>query len=319
MRVLMLGFARFGAAVFEAVRDAGHDVVALATHETRPERITGYCPPDLSALAGEAGVPSAVIAPGERDMVHRFAGEHTFDLVLAVNWRGWIQTDVLDLAPQGGVNLHGSLLPAYRGNAPMTWAIIHGERTLGVTAHRLAEEIDAGTILGQRSYDLASEETIADAYDRSEAIFGPLTVEVLDALERGEAVETPQDESRASRFGRRRPEGGVIDWSVPAHRVHDWVRAQTSPLPGAFTHAGLTKVIVWRTEVVDERTTLGTPGRILETDGSSVTVAAGQGAVRLVQTSSGERYGDEGAELITQGVLQAGGQLGQVLSDEAAA
>jgi methionyl-tRNA formyltransferase len=197
---------------------------------------------------------------------------------------GWYQRIAVERHPSVGFfGFHASPLPRYRGGAPLPWQIINGEPSLGLSFFELVAGLDEGRIVAQADRPLASEETIADALAWVEGAAPELLVAHLPALLRGDAPLREQEHRRATYCSQRTPADGLIDWRAAAGRVHDFVRAQTRPYPGAFTRLPDGRVLrVWRTSI-DPRRYLGPPGAVCERHPDRVVVTCGEGAIALLE------------------------------------
>jgi len=234
LRVLFLGFSQLGYRAVRLLRELGYDVAAVVTHHDDPAENRWYRTP--AEAARELGLPlhysdELAAAPGG---IAAFAGSLAPDLVLSVFYRDLLPAPVLAAARLAALNLHPSLLPAYRGRAPINWVLVRGESRTGVTLHHMIGRADAGDVVGQRAVEIAPRETALTLYRKVEEEGVQLLAEMLPRVAAGTAPRLPQDESRASTFGRRRPEDGRIDWSWPAARIDCLVRAVAPPWPGAF-------------------------------------------------------------------------------------
>lgn len=156
------------------------------------------------------------------------------DFIFSFYYRHMIRPGVLALAPRGAYNMHGSLLPKYRGRVPVNWAIIHGERETGATLHRMVEKPDAGEIVAQQAVPILPDDSAREVFHKVTVAAEMALDRVLPALLAGTAPHIAQDLSRGSYFGGRRPEDGRIDWSQPARTIHNLVRAVAPPYPGAW-------------------------------------------------------------------------------------
>ncbi len=208
-------------------------------------------------------------------------------LLLVVGWTRLLGPEILALPPRGCVGFHASLLPKYRGRAPVNWAIINGESETGNTMIFLDDGVDTGDIIEQRRIPITPEDDCRTLYEKVSDSAVEMLLQHLPALKAGTAPRRRQDHSRATVMPRRRPEDGLIDWSAGARRLYDWVRALTHPYPGAFTFAGRAKIYIWRAMVAEESgDTL--PGVILElTPDEGILVGAGRGSLRLIRTQVG--------------------------------
>jgi methionyl-tRNA formyltransferase len=191
---------------------------------------------------------------------------------------------VLNLAPLGAFNMHGSLLPKYRGRAPINWAVLHGETRIGMTLHRMVKEPDAGAIVDQEGVAIGPRDTAEEAFRKVLPCAQKILSRQIGALLAGRAVETPQDESQATYFGGRKPEDGRIDWTRTSRQVFNLVRAVTDPYPGAFVDVGPSRLMVWWAEpdAASLEGKQGRPGEILSM--SPLIVATGDGAIELSRT-----------------------------------
>ena len=173
------------------------------------------------------------------------------DVIFSFYYRSMIPMNILDLAPLGAFNMHGSLLPKYRGRACVNWAVLNGETEAGVTLHHMTARADAGNIVGQEAVDIGSKETAHDVFMKIVPAAGRLLERCLDDILAGNAEGTPQDDTQATKFGRRTPADGIIDWTKSAREIHNLVRAVAKPFPGAFTFHDGHKIMIWKTRVLD--------------------------------------------------------------------
>lgn len=281
-RILFFGYSEVGHDCLSLLLERGDNVVALITHEDNTNEKIWFKTPAQAARAG--GVP--VHTPervGTPEWVERIAQMRP-DLILSAYYRNMISTKVLALAPLGAFNMHGSLLPRYRGRAPINWAVLHGEPRIGMTLHRMVREPDAGAIVDQEGVDIGPRDTAEQAFRKVLPCARRVLARQIDALLAGTARETPQDESQATYFGGRKPEDGRIDWSRPSVQIFNLVRAVTDPYPGAFTQVGAARLMVWWAEPDSPaaRGLRGRPGEVLSA--SPLVVATGDGAIELTRT-----------------------------------
>jgi methionyl-tRNA formyltransferase len=206
------------------------------------------------------------------------------DLILSVYYRNMISMKVLGLAPLGAFNMHGSLLPKYRGRAPINWAVLHGEPRIGMTLHRMVSEPDAGNIVDQEGVDIGPRDTAEEAFRKALPCARRILKRQMGALLSGTAPETPQDASQATYFGGRKPEDGRIDWTQSSRQIFNLVRAVTDPYPGAFADVGPARLMIWWAEPdsLAARAGKGRPGEVVSV--SPLVVATGDGALELTRT-----------------------------------
>ena len=173
-----------------------------------------------------------------------FIASHSVDVLLSINYLFLIEEDLINWPRKVAINFHGSLLPKYRGRTPHVWAIINNESETGITAHKISLGCDEGDIVMQLSIPIESEDTGDVVLTKYNLIFPQLVRDVLTSIRRETISFTPQDESKATSFGKRAPENGRINWDWQKERIKNWVRAQAYPYPGAFTYLNNRKVII---------------------------------------------------------------------------
>jgi methionyl-tRNA formyltransferase len=175
------------------------------------------------------------------------------DLILVIGWYHIIPKEIRDIAKLGCVGIHGSLLPSYRGGAPLVWAIIKGEEKAGVSLFYFSDKIDAGDIIAQKEFDIVTEDTIKTVYDKATSAAIEVINKYIPMIALGTAPRIKQDESKATIFPQRTPEEGLIDWTKSVKEIKDFIRAQTKPYPGAFTFIKDRKVIIWDADVIEKK------------------------------------------------------------------
>lgn len=230
------------------------------------------------------------------------------DLLLAVGWRTIVPIALVERCARGAYLIHDSLLPRMRGFAPTPWAIINGERATGVTLLEMAEEIDSGAIVDQVEIPIGADEYVGEVYRRVNAAAVELILRNLDGLKSGEVVTKAQDESAATYCCSRTPADGLIDWSQPTRRVFDFIRAQTDPLPGAFTWLRGERLYVTRAEPIASSPTYEgrVPGRIVGfASGGHADVLTGDGVLRVWEV----RHDVEDAAAVPAGDVANGVRL----------
>jgi methionyl-tRNA formyltransferase len=281
-RILFFGYSEVGYECLSLLLERGDQVVALITHEDNPNEKIWFKTPAVAAR--ERGIPvftpENVNTPEWRE---RLAGLQP-DLILSVYYRHMIGTKILGLARLGAWNMHGSLLPKYRGRAPINWAVLHGETRLGMTLHRMVKSADAGAIVDQEAVAIGPRDTAEQAFRQVLPCARRVLARQIDALLAGTVRETPQDETQVTYFGGRKPEDGRINWSHSSRQIFNLIRAVTDPYPGAFTEIGAARLMVWWAEPDSPATQgrRGAPGEVLSL--TPLVVATGDGALELTKT-----------------------------------
>jgi methionyl-tRNA formyltransferase len=277
-RILFFGYSEVGYQCLDLLIGRGENVIGLITHEDHPNEKIWFKTPAVAAREHDIPVftPDSVNTPEWRAKI----AEMKPDLILSVYYRHMIGQKILDLPPLGAFNMHGSLLPKYRGRAPINWAILHGESYIGMTLHRMVKSADAGEIIDQEGVDIDSDDNAEQAFRKVMPCARVVLERQLDALLTGTAKGTPQDDSQATYFGGRTPEDGCIDWSKSSLELFNLIRAVTDPYPGAFTDVGEARLMVWWAKILSDRS--GQPGEVLSSD--PLIVATGEGALELTRT-----------------------------------
>ena len=282
LRIIFAGSGEFGVPTLRALLDAGHEVVRVISQPDRPAgRKRVLTPTPIAQLALERSLPLLRTENVNREPEPLPAAE----LLVVIAFGQKIAPHVVDHARLGSVNLHASLLPKYRGAAPINWAMLKGERVTGNSVIRLAERMDAGAVLGQSEVTIGELETAGELHDRLAADGAPLVLRVVEELATGRATEVVQDESRATLAPKLSRQTAQIDWTAPAAEISNKIRG-LYPWPGCHvrvvSEAGIEtgRFTPVRARPVTSTGHSAQPGRILP-DG---TVAAGDGgAVELVE------------------------------------
>ncbi|MGM7652561.1 bifunctional UDP-4-amino-4-deoxy-L-arabinose formyltransferase/UDP-glucuronic acid oxidase ArnA [Serratia marcescens] len=284
MKAIVFAYHDIGCAGLKALTEAGYDVQAVFTHTDDPGENNFFS--SVARLGAELDLP--VYAPEDVNhplWVDRIRALQP-DVIFSFYYRHMLSDEILSLAPQGGFNLHGSLLPRYRGRAPVNWALVNGETETGATLHKMVKRPDAGDIVGQQKVAIADSDTALTLHKKVLEAAQIVLKEQLPKLKNGTATFTRQDESQASYFGRRSAADGEILWHKSAKEINNLVRAVTEPYPGAFSYLGQRQLIVWRSRVLDTQHDKQ-PGTVLST--SPLVIACGEGALEIVagQNDSG--------------------------------
>ena len=303
MKTVVFAYHDIGCTGLRALVEAGYDIQAVFTHADEPGENRFFS--SVARLAADLGLP--VFAP--EDVNHPLWLERLRqwrpDVLFSFYYRRLLGEDLLAVAPKGGYNLHGSLLPRYRGRAPVNWALVNGETETGVTLHAMVKRADAGDIAGQIPVPVADDDTAFTLHAKLNEAAHRLLAEQLPRIKDGSVILRPQNEAEASTFGRRTPADGEIDWRKPARDIRNLVRAVTEPYPGAFTHFGQQKMIVWSAKALDEAHGKR-PGTVLSAD--PPVVACGDGALEILAGQGPEGLYLRGLPLaqsmnLTQGAL----------------
>lgn len=219
------------------------------------------------------------------------------DVIFSFYYRDMLSEELLSIAPKGAFNLHGSLLPKYRGRAPINWALLKGENETGVTLHKMVAKADAGDIIAQEKVVITETDTGLTLHAKVREAAEVLLDKTLPLIEAGTYKAVAQDESQATYFGRRTAEDGQIDWNRSAKEIDCLIRAVTEPYPGAFTYLGARKMVIWRARVLDDNQGKAA-GTVLSND--PLRIACGQGAIEVVSGQSEAGLYMQGNRLATE-------------------
>lgn len=280
MKTVVFAYHNMGIVGLEALKRHGFTVEAVFSHRDDPQERVWFA--SVSDWAAENVIPchrpDSVNVPEWVDRVRKMAP----DVIFSFYYRNLLKEEILRIPPAGAFNLHGSLLPAYRGRCPVNWVLVRGEKKTGVTLHHMVEKADAGDIVGQKEVSIDPEDSAFSLFNKLCVAAGELLDGLLPLIKEGRAPRIPQDPEKATYFGGRRPEDGRIDWNRPVMKVYDLIRAVTEPYPGAFTFLDEGRLLIWwaRPEAGGYQND-GIPGRIV-TEGQEVFVEAKEGRLKLV-------------------------------------
>jgi methionyl-tRNA formyltransferase len=297
-RVVVFGYGDMGVRGLAVLQARGAHVVGAVTHPDDPGEARWFA--SLAQAAHAAGIP--VLAPRharEPGLLDRLRALEP-DLIVSLYYRRLLPPAVLAVPRLAAVNLHGSLLPKYRGRAPLNWVLVNGETETGVTLHHMDAEADHGDIIAQRAVPITLEDTAPTLWQKVLAAGETLLGETYPLLAAGCAPRRAQDHAAATVVGRRRPADGLIDWSLPARAVYNLVRAVTHPFPGAFTFLDGRRVFVWAARPRPSAAP-ASPGSVsASADAGTPVVATGEGALELlrVQLEGGPEL--DGAAFLTR-------------------
>ena len=276
MKAVVFAYNNIGCIGIEQLVKAGVIVQAVFTHADDPNENLWFR--SVAETAAALGIP--VFAP--EDVNHPLwtarIKKMAPDFIFSFYYRKVIGKDIISIPKKGAFNLHGSLLPKYRGCAPLNWAVINGEKESGVTLHKMTEKVDAGDIVAQEKFAIADSDTAKDAHLNAAAAAEKMLKKVLPSVLAGKAKGKKQDEKQATYFGRRCPANGLIDWTKDAASVRNLVRGVTRPFPGAFTFIAAQKYYIWDVKVVPLKKQ-AQAGTIVST--APFVIACGKGAVQV--------------------------------------
>ena len=264
---VVFAYHNVGARGLRVLLARGVRVPLVITHADNPRETIWFA--SVAKLAAENGIATITPEdPNTPDIVARVASLQP-DFLFSFYYRSMLKKPLLDIASRGALNLHGSLLPRYRGRVPVNWAIIHGETQTGATLHYMTEKPDNGDIVAQQAVPILPDDTAREVFDKVTVAAEIALHGVLPALIAGTAPRTPQDLQLGGYFGGRKAEDGRIDWSLPATAIHNLVRAVAPPYPGAFSDTFAGRLVVQRSRVLETGSAAASP-RLQVVDGRLV-------------------------------------------------
>ncbi|MBI3812186.1 MAG: methionyl-tRNA formyltransferase [Nitrospirae bacterium] len=292
MRLIFMGTPEFALPSLNALHQSGRTILAVVTQPDRPKgRGEHLAPPPAKVMAERFGLPvlqpAKIKDPVFLDSLRALKPE----MIVVVAFGRILPHEILDLPPRGCVNLHASLLPNYRGAAPIQWAIINGESETGVTTIRMDPGMDTGDILLHERVAILPEDTAGSLSGRLAEHGADLLLRTLKGIESGDVVPTAQDHSAATMAPMLEKESGEIDWAQPAVKIVNRIRG-LSPWPGAYTFYQDERWRIWKAAYEDKAAD-GLPGTILKTGREEISVATGWGLLEILelQPENGRRMG----------------------------
>ena len=204
------------------------------------------------------------------------------DLIIVVGWYWIINERLLDKVPDGIIGIHASLLPKYRGFAPLVWAIINGEKRTGISLFYFDRGIDSGDIVAQKEFDILENDTIKEVLEKTERSIADILKENYSKLLSGEAPRTKQNHKNATYCSQRKPEEGRINWNFSNKKIHDFIRAQAPPYPGAFSYIKDKKITITKSRLFPYPY-FGIPGFVSQVKSKSVIVCCATNAIEILE------------------------------------
>lgn len=310
MRVVFMGTPDFSVPTLEKIIEAGHEVIGVVT---QPDKAKGrgkkvlFPPVKETALAHNLPVyqPRRARDP---EFIEEMKTLNP-DVMVVVAFGQILPKAILDIPKYGCINVHASLLPKYRGAAPIQWAVIRGEKVSGVTTMQMDVGLDTGDMLLKKEVLLDEEETGGSLHDKLSTLGGDLLIETLEKIEAGDIHPEKQDDSQAGEYARMLDKNlGRIDFSMPAAEIERLIRG-LNPWPSAFTSYNGKTMKLWKAKA--DNCGQGVPGQVIHVDKNSFTVQTGQGTLQILELQmEGKKRMDAGAFL--RGCpLETGTMLGQ--------
>ncbi|GAA4030115.1 formyltransferase [Actimicrobium antarcticum] len=261
MRAVVFAYHNVGVRCIQVLLARGVEVALVVTHQDNPTETIWF--DSVAALCAEKNIP--VITPDDPASAALFAQVAAIapDFIFSFYYRNMLPPALLALAKSGAFNLHGSLLPKYRGRVPINWAVLHGEQETGATLHEMVAKPDAGAIVAQTSVPILPDDTAFMVFGKVVVASEQTLWNVLPDMLAGRTPRLPNDLSKGSYFGGRKPEDGRIDWSQPAHTVYNLHRAVAPPYPGAWTVMDGTTYVIGKARLAEGDYARFAPGLVV--------------------------------------------------------
>lgn len=277
MRTIVFAYHDMGCTGIRALLAQGFEITTIFTHPDTASETLFFG--SVARLAAEYNIP----LHSPEDINHPLWVEHIRQLapevIFSFYYRQLLGNEILSLATAGAFNLHGSLLPRYRGRAPLNWVLINGEQQTGVTLHYMVAAADAGDIVGQEVVAISPDDDALSLHRKLLSHAEKLLADTLPAIRQRCAPRRPQDETQATVVTRRTPEQGRIDWQRPAIEIHNLIRALNAPWPGAFSDSHGSRFIIWRS-AYDTTVHHSKAGKVLSVD--PLRIACGEGCLEIL-------------------------------------
>ncbi|MBA2663710.1 MAG: methionyl-tRNA formyltransferase [Bradymonadaceae bacterium] len=319
LRIVYMGTPDFAVPALQALIASRHEVVGVVTNPDRPSgRGKRLAPPPVKVVAEQAGLEVYQPERLRDDEAYAHIAAWRPDVMVIAAYGQILRQRMLDLPRHGCINIHASLLPGYRGAAPINWCIVRGEAQSGITIMEMERGLDTGPMLARRAVAIAIDQSSQELHDVLAALGAEMIVEVIEGLSRGELVAEAQDDSLSSYAPMLTKEVGLIDWQKPAREVHDHIRG-FNPWPGAYAFFGPAaageRIKFHRSRPVEGR---GVPGEVLEADASRgrLVIACGQGAIEAIELQAPGKKAMKAADFLRGFTIAVGSRFVGRASDD---
>ena len=306
MNTIVLAYHNIGCIGIESLLRNGFQIAAVFTHKDDPQENIWF--KSVAELATSKNIP--VFAPDDINhplWVEKIKNMNP-DILFSFYYRKMIKPAILELPPHGCLNLHGSLLPKYRGRCPINWVLVNGEKETGLTLHYMTPKPDDGDIVCQKKILISDNDTAKTLNERMSDLSIEMLDKILPQIKAGKTPRKPQDNSQATYFGGRRPKDGEINWSMSSKEIRNLVRSVTHPYPGAFSFVGDRKCLFWSVSEIETDRDNSAPGTILSTE--PLIIACGKGNIRIDSGQTADGIFISGTQLARELNLSEGIKFG---------
>jgi len=290
MKVVFCGSHELGKLCLEKLYENDIEISAVFIPDTDNEWYKG-----VEETVKKHGLNSIKTNNINKKVHEKYISNINPDLIISVNFSQILKPNIIRIPVKGCINLHASLLPKYRGRAPLNWAIINGEDKTGVTCHYIDEGIDTGDIILQKEIKINEEDYIGDILKRVKTIYPEILLESIELI-KNDNVDIIEKENEGFYCGRRRPEDGQIEWDKSAEDIYNLIRAVSKPYPGAYSYINDKKVLIWKAKILDKiNNKEAKPGKVIDINDDGCIVFCKDGYILLeeVETNLEINIGDE--------------------------
>ncbi len=309
MKIVFMGTPEFAVPSLNALLSSKNEMAAVVTRSDKPSgRGKKLTPPPIKVVASNSEVKVLQPERIKDEVFVNILREINPDVIVVAAFGKILPTKILHLPKYGCINVHASILPKYRGAAPINWAIINGEKETGITIMQMDEGLDTGSILLQKGIEITKEDTAVTLSNKLSKMGAELLIEGLNAIKEGKIKPILQDNSKASYAPMLKKEDGKIDWTKKAEDIYNMVRGM-DPWPGAFTYYKGVAWRVWKTAVGNDRN--GIPGMVISIDGGKIDVACGKGVISITEMQPANKKRMTVSEFLRGNKVEAGVILGK--------
>lgn len=307
MKIIFMGTPDFAAASLEALIDSRHEIQAVVTQPDKPKGRKGELTPSpVKVIAKREGIKVYQPLKVRDEEFVKTLRAYNPDVMVVVAFGQIIPLSILEMPKYGCVNIHGSLLPKYRGAAPIQWAVLDGEKETGITTILMDEGIDTGDILLKKTIKIDADETSGSLFDKLMALGAKTILETLDELEKGSLTPTKQGESPTAYAKMLTKAMGLIDFTRSAKELDCFVRGM-DPWPSAYTLLAGRTLKLWKVRAVDGS---GKAGSVIEIGKESFTIACGEGAIEVLEVQLEGKKRMSAGDFLKGSTLNIGQELG---------
>ncbi|PTV93029.1 methionyl-tRNA formyltransferase [Halanaerobium saccharolyticum] len=282
MRILFFGGHKLGGITLKYLINQNKEIIAAVMSDTNKKWYQG-----LEKVADEYNIDLFKVENINSDeFVSKVRNDLKPDLIISVNFDQIFKKKMLNIPDKGCINIHASLLPKYRGRAPLNWAIIKGEEKTGVTVHFINEGIDTGEIILQEEIEITKDDYISDVLEMVKEKYPLMINKAINLIEKGNYETVKQNKEEGSYYGKRNPEDGLINWENSAEKIFNLIRAVSHPYPGAFTYLDESKILIWKAQVIKAENKSHKTGKVIEFRDNSFLVQCGSNQLLITDFKS---------------------------------